>query len=328
MADTADQYALLTCEDVPTTRSELRSDPQRIFDPTKRKYISRHPDPIREIKENIEMYNRHNDGTKIFGYEIVGTYREVKENSRFKDCIFIHSCYQPNPFNAALKKERYSYTIIPAHHDDRRDCAWKIISDSVVEEKRWVDDIFNSIADDLYRQCVKDGTEEYKIFGSLCHQGFVNHLFDYHHESGMSSVRRWITQIGTFYDPIKIQALKSYDSDSIYEGGFFSSHVRKLCWYCEMMFGVSRYEVAKNFAKKSPEYFLSKEGDVTSKAHNIAHVAAIYAENGNYEKALEYYKLSVSILDGKDWQCNYQQSLDNFLKYYQQNGTSILSSVF
>ena len=102
----------------------------------------------------------------------------------------------------------------------------------------------------------------------------------------------------------------------------------QMCNVCEIMFGVNRYDVSKLFIKRSPEYFLERGGNKTDRAFNTRHAAAIYAENGNHVKALEYYKLAVSILEGKSWQYNYQQRLDEYIKYYDEYGTSILSSNF
>jgi len=45
-------------------------------------------------------------------------------------------------------------------------------------------------------------------FGSCVHQGYVNHLFDYHHSGYIGSVRKWINFIGTALDAEKIQYMK------------------------------------------------------------------------------------------------------------------------
>ena len=272
------QYAVLKCKDILTNRE----------------YVARTPQLLRSVKEDVDMYNRHNNGLKEFGYEIVETI-----NSKY-NTIPIESMYTPNPFNSRLKKERYTHTIIPKNPDDPRDLPWKITFDAEAEEKDWVESIINSIADNLYKQCLNEKTDQYKIYGSLCHHGFINHLFDYHHCSNMSNIRSWISEIGPSYEPVKISALKSYDSNSIYEGGFYCSDVRNLCIYCETMFGVSRYEVANLFTKRSHEYFMNTDGDIYKKAYNMQKVAAIYAENNNYNNSIEHYQLSVYMLEGKD----------------------------
>jgi tetratricopeptide (TPR) repeat protein len=94
------------------------------------------------------------------------------------------------------------------------------------------------------------------------------------------------------------------------------------------MFGINRYEVAKFFPKRSPEEFIDKGSNILTKAYNNNHAAAIYAENGDYETALKYYQHSIELLKDEDCQSNYQYTMDKFMKYYQQNGTSVLSSQY
>jgi tetratricopeptide (TPR) repeat protein len=202
------------------------------------------------------------------------------------------------------------------------------------QEAGWVGDTFNRIGDELYKQCCDENSKDYKIFGSLCHRGMINHVFDYHHESQMRTLRHWIDQLGPVFHPELLSTFKMSDDSSIYVNGMFCSTVRKFCIYCETMFDVSRYDVAKFFVKRSPEEFLDKGTDIVNKAYNNNHAAAIYAENGDYESALKCYQHSIEMLEDENCRYNYQclkntkVFLDDFIAYYKQNGTSVLSSKY
>ena len=74
----------------------------------------------------------------------------------------------------------------------------------------------------------------------------------------MKEVRKWISDIGSSYNPEVLSSLKVSPHKSIYVNGFFCKDVKRLCIYCETMFGVDRYEVAKLFVKESPEKLLMK----------------------------------------------------------------------
>ncbi len=276
--------------------------------------------PMKRIHEDIAMYERHNDGNKIISYEVIGNY--AKTCTQFKKTNIIKG-YDPCPFNSALKSEHYGKIIIPSDPDDSRDPVWIIKEDYQAKEKDWVKGIFYDMADFLYEQCIKENSNDYKVYGSLCHIGFVNDLFDYHHQAHMSSIRQWITDIGDAYNPEIITNLKSYGPDSIYVEGFYCKDVKRLSIYCEIMFGVNRYEVAKLFVKRSPKYFLNREHE----AHNMLYIGGIYAENGDYENALKYYRESIQ-LSSNGCRFFYQHHLDNLINHYNETGTSMLSTDF
>ena len=292
---------------------------------TKRKISDQRAYPMQSVHEDIEMYERHNDGNKAFSFEIIGNHEQTL--SRFTRCS-IDQNYRRNPFNAALKCKSHDTIIIPKDPEDPRDLPWVLTFDNSQKETEWVNDIFNGIADRLYQQCCEENSEDYKIFGLLCHQGMINHVFDYHHESQMKTFRKWINQLGPVFHPDILSSFRMSYDNSIYLNNMFCSHVRKFCIYCERMFDISRYQVAKLFVKRSPEKFINKGDYTVRKAYNNNRAAAIYAENGDYETALKYYQHSVDLLKDESCQVNYQHTMDEFITYYQQNGTSVLSSKY
>ena len=298
-----DKLFILFCLDVKTGKKEKVYVNECVF---------------QSAKEEKAMFER-NVPSNIATFEIVDI-----PNTRIRD-----ESYSANPFDSSLKKERYSTITIPKDPNDYRDLPWIFKVDAIEKEKEWVNDIMDMVSNELYKQCINNGTSEFKTIGSLCHRGFINVLFDKNQCSEFKKVQYWIDQICDSYDPIIISNLQFTSvSDGIYVGGFYTNHVKRLCEYCEIMFGVNKYEVAKCFAKINPESFLFDEPILYKRAYNIRKVAAIYAENDNYEEALKYYTLSVDLLNGQNWQCNYQIKMDNFIDYVKKNGTPILSSNF
>lgn len=198
------------------------------------------------------------------------------------------------------------------------------------EEKTYVTDVFLMHGDRMFREnvniipCVE-------LVGSLWHKGFVNVLFDGTHCSYMHKVWSWIEDIGNVYNPevLKTLTLAGIGSHSIYKNAFFTENVVRLCEYCQLVFGVDKYETSKLFAKRDiPEITLDPKAYIPSQAQKLTHVAAIYAEHGNVRKAREYYKKSIAILEGENCRCNYVRTFENFEAYVEKNGTSVLSSYF
>jgi hypothetical protein len=272
--------------------------------------------PIRQtVNEEKAMFER-NVKPDMATFEIVETDKTSTD------------LYEKNPFDSTLKKEPYSTLILDVGEKDRY-MPMQITISAAKEEEKWIDSQMDSISKKMYKRCVEAGTQQFKIVGSLCHRGFVNTLFDREHCSDIDWIRRCTEQIGNAFDPVIISKLKhTSEGGHIYVGGFYTDQVKRFCEYCEIMFGVNKYEVAKYFAKTDPKTIDINCDSLSTKTYNMSIVAAIHAENGDYDQALKYYQMATALLEGKTWQPNYQRSLDKFLKYFKKNGTTILSSNF
>jgi len=144
------QYAIVTCLDKLTGL----------------KYKDKLPQLLQSVMEDIDMYNRHNNKNILFGYDILGTYNDIPD--QYNDVKFlIPKKYIPNPFNSCISEQNHprliSYLGLPMI----------VVSDQNMDEFNWVKSYIDRIAYDLYNQCVKDKTDYYKIYGSLCHHGFL-----------------------------------------------------------------------------------------------------------------------------------------------------------
>jgi len=280
----------------------------------------------RSAEENVEMYRRHiSEDVMIFSVEVIDDRYDGE--------------YRVNAFNSKFKKGESETIIIPKLPDIRWDVTWKLRLNHISEEEKYVKDLFDSFCDHLYKISQNDSNKhknQHKIYGSCCHRGFINSLFDYHHQSGMSSIRKYVEIIGDCVDNVlenisKLSALKKsqYGGDTIYKNGFYTSYVEKMCEYCEIMFGMSRYEIAKHFEKEDPESFIRKaetsEKDY-EKRYLMFCVGAIYAENGEYERALSTLREANKMI--RDEHGIFTSEIEDLIRYYETNGTSILSSKF
>lgn len=156
------------------------------------------------------------------------------------------------------------------------------------------------------------------LINSLWHKGYINVLFDMQHCSYKDIVWGWIDHIGTKYDPEILNRLTGWNTGSgIYVNGFFTNDVVRLCEYCQQVFGVNKYETANLFHKRDVSVFNIDPPDSFGKEYNLTRVAAVYAENGEIEKAMEYYIKS-----------NRKHKLQEFESYVEKHGTSVLSSYF
>lgn len=281
------------------------------------------PTILERIKEDIEIMRRHvKEDLITFQIErIDGTYEFLKEKYPY-----IESRYRPNPFNASKKKDM-DYIMIPKDPDDPRDLPWKIIIDNQKEEIKWVNNELDFIGNRFYQLCLDNHTEHYKIYGSLSHRGMIIKIFDYQHNSRMDLHRYWIELIGECFDPDKLSMLKSTDDESIYQQGFYTSEAKKICEYCETMFGIDKYKVASYLSKRDPSFFDGTKPDFNG-SYDLAHIAAIHAENGDYDQALHYYQLAIDHTSNPHTKTTYGEKLKQFQKYYEAHGTTILSSFF
>jgi tetratricopeptide (TPR) repeat protein len=297
-------------------------------------YTQKIPKLLQSAKEHVEMLERHTSKDDIaFTVKVLPeTYDELKSKLDSVGTILLKEKYDPNPFNAALKKERYSQTIIPKDPSDSRDLPWVITWDALKEEERYVKSDLNSIADSMYSLSCENNDNKYKVYGSYAHRGFVNSLFKYQNCSFMDCVRGWITTIGDKFDPDKIGSLRffGYD-DSIYKGHFYEKYAVILCEYCEKMFDISKYEVSKYFEKKDPQFFLDKldsNDNPYLECRYFSKIAYVYAELGNYEKAIEYFTKYVGTMSTeKIKKSGYIRDIniiEQFNNYCEENGTSML----
>lgn len=184
-------------------------------------------------------------------------------------------------------------------------------------EKNYVKSTITHAAMHIYDENIKFG-RHLELMDSLWFTGFLCTHFDQQHCDYFDLVLSWVNDIGRKYEPNIIAKLKSTERNAgIYVNGFYTTDVARLCEYCQQVFGVDKYETAKLFIKRDILAFGTKTSDVAQNEYNLTQVAAIYAENGNVEKAREYYKKS-----------NRKHKLEEFESYVEKNGTSVLSSRF
>ena len=264
----------------------------------------------RDVKTGIEIQDR---GAKTIEEleEFLWMYRyflpedlveiRVKElsNEEVEKChpIFVEKKYSKNPFGLEFQGRMFTFSV------------------------------FYSKCDEMY----KSNKEQSKIIGSMPHIGFVNKIFDYHHNSKMEIIRVWIEiihQEKNLKTAIEKLTLMNIDHrrELIYKGRFFTDDVKNICKYCEIMFGISRFEVATFFEKHNPDEILSLLNEDKPSSKNkyiIMRVGAIYAELGNYEKAKEFYQRGLEMRKDNN---NWPSYVDEFEEHYKKYGTSILSS--
>ena len=102
---------------------------------------------------------------------------------------------------------------------------------------------------DLYNNSLQYEDKPWKIFGSFTHRGYVNQLGGNH--SPRYEFYSYTQTIGSTYDPEKIKLIHDQYSDyGVFKNGLFDKYVRLLCQYCEDMFGISKYDVIKEFETK------------------------------------------------------------------------------
>jgi len=232
-----------------------------------------------------------------------------------------------NPFNSDFIP-KITKTVIPKDPDDPRDLPWVITVHSDEKEKGWVEDRVSDASVAIYKQHPNIITPCHSLYGTLWHYGFVRHLIDFHTCSYKQKVFKWIEEIGNHYVPTKITGLRGGSwTDGIYVGGFFTCDVKNLSEYCERMFGIDKFEIAKLFELRDPTKIIIPE-DTSKKASTETLIAGIYAEMGDIESARRYYSQSVETLEGKRWQSNFVDKFAKFEKYVAANETSILSSHF
>ena len=279
-------------------------------------YISRD-----KIIEEKEMYQRH----ALLSTTLIILPRDVTTNPlNWIEKMNIDK-KEHNPFDSKFKPT--SKVVIPKDPNDPRDLPWLLTFDSLKEEKSWVESCLDSVVQKIYKEN-PDILPNANLVGSFWHRGFVNVLFDRDHCSHMQTVRKWIDLIGNIYDPNIITNLGVPAHDGLYVNNFFTDDVKRLCEYCHQIFGVDKYEVAKLFTTKNPDEFDINSKDIATRAYNLTQVAAVYAERSDVESARKYYQNAITVLQGKNWQCNFINKYEKFEKYVLEHGTSVLSSNF
>ncbi|VBB18047.1 hypothetical protein YASMINEVIRUS_510 [Yasminevirus sp. GU-2018] len=229
------------------------------------------PELVRSAYETVDTYERYlpKDIVQFKVRCIEETHEELVEAWREFGFIVIPE-YRPHAINASLKSGMSETIIIHKLKDDSRDLPWALTFNHMSGEKDWVNDVFNSISDAMYKDIKDDPNRKnlFKVYGSMCHRGFVNSVFDYNHQSEMAKLRNYVGIIGNdreevlenikILSDIRSSFVSEYDKPSdlsIHKNGFYTSYVRMIAIYCEMMFGLSRYDIAKVFEKTDPKVF-------------------------------------------------------------------------
>lgn len=297
----------------------------RIFDVLTGYEIDFFPRSLKSICENIDMFRRHMPSDIInFDYMVWDTV--PPELGGF--CTL--DIYKPNPDNASLKE-------YPTESDIKR-------------EKMACKYEFDELCDMIYeRSQLKPETQYlYKVYGSMCHRGFVNKIFDDHHQAYMDTLRYYIELIGSTRDTV-LQGIKiindrepsKYRGAGIYKNSIDASHIAMICKYCELMFNISRFTVATYFDKNDPELYIRKAYILRNKCKNdpdstssndlskarflMFKAGYIYGELDNYDKALQTFEIGYQMTP--DTHGIFADKITEFKAYYAQYGTSVLSSV-
>lgn len=283
---------------------------------------------LQETCEDIEMYTRHLDNSKIkFSMERlnVTTFNSMT-NIQKLTCITFE--YSKNPFNAKLKSIHDSGGML-------FDCASK--------EKLWVVYTFDTICKSMYEQYKANHSSKWVApkYGSCVHRGLINDIFNRNCCSFINEVYDWCEIIGDCYDPSNLRKLQPWkNNESIYQIGYYTSIIKNICKYCEIMFNVNKFEVAKCFEKRSIEYFQTLEEKAIEKLKKNSYryyidedvirkrryyknrIACVHAEMNNHDIALKLLEECETMYDDP----YYKGKRDELMKYIEINGTSILSS--
>lgn len=183
-------------------------------------------------------------------------------------------------------------------------------------------------------------------YDSCIHEGLINEIFDRDHCSYVKEVYDWCKTMGDHYDLLTLRKLKALsqskitfgDNESIYQIGFYTSTIKEICEYCEIMFVVDKFDVAKCFEKQSIKHFHELEEKAIERLDKNSYdyddevlqnnrfykkrIACVYAEMNDYDTALK-------LLEECETMCNdshYKGEKDKLMKYVKNSGTSILSS--
>lgn len=259
-----------------------------------------------------------------------------------------------NPRDAVENCDKYRIYVSDNHLNDVVEIKVLPIKETVIEDAvvdlesvntdNSAADMLELVSVSLYQQSLKlDTTKDYcKIYDSICHRGLINTVFDYTNTSWMSKVRSDIEILGsnTDLDLDKIRVLNDnvfvYDSirstsfltKTIYKNGHTPWYVRGISDYCQTMFGINRYNVAKLFEKNDPIIFIDYASSISSdvvKHHCMFMAGCIHAELDNYEEALTMFEEANSLFSN-DYIADFITEVENFKEYYEKHGTSILSS--
>lgn len=268
----------------------------------------RSPVSLRRAAEDVALFSRHISPIK---FEV--TYEPVQTPCR-------SVAYEPNPFDATQKEQRYEQGYAP-------DFGLPFVWDNQEREYEYAMDTYHYVAVQMYQLCLSNNDHKsYKVVGSICHDGFVNHLFDHYHRGHMPAIRSWIETIGQQYDPSKLKTIhlpRFDDYVGVYAQNLYCCDVIKLCEYCEIMFGVSKYDVAPMFERESLDAVIQscktdKQDELSPSA--LYRLARICAENDDYQGALLYCQRYNAIAAHPGLATDAQ----SLIKYHQENGTTRL----
>lgn len=296
-----------------------------------------YPKLLNSLNEDISMYQRHLSSDLIkFSYEILigETYNSLNKNPEYR--YNVDETYYPNPFNSFLNKKLYNKFVLPKEPDDPRDSDMVFLIDEQIEEKKYVMDRFNGICADIYQKSIKDDSLSvlHKIYGSCCHKGYINVHFDYTKCSSMSKIQKMIEILHScnLKDAmININQMNQIEynenNPGIYQSNFNTDIVRKICTYCEDIFGHNKYEVAQYFTKTDPNNIIKIINSSLNKVNNIYFyklLIFIYAELDNYKLAIETYENAIELFGYMD--PHFESDIKKLKLYHEKNGTTILFS--
>lgn len=177
------------------------------------------------------------------------------------------------------------------------------------------------------------------IFGSLWHLGLINYLVSDISTQKGNKIKQNFKLLGDKFDPNIFKRLEGSPGE-IYLN-FNSGHVEILCDYCEKLFGVNRFEVARLFDVVDVSVAINRLNSNptdTDRPFIEERIASIYAEMDDIPNAKKYYnKASVSYMklciQAPNTSINVGQPLMNkhlankcvlFQEYLDLNGTSVL----
>lgn len=273
---------------------------------------------LKTAVEYRDMYKRHTPSDIALIKVKLIPINELCNHKKSKTSCIHKYVWQPKPNNTMFKKTSL---------------------DNIHKEIVWVDIVFDHVCNMIYHVSLMSHTSDryHRVYGSMCHSGFVNKIFN-QYQINIKSSKSFVNIIGSDKSKVldNIQKLSetlsfaTYDSNevwcrSIYKNGLYSSYVRLICLYCEKMFDINRYIVVSLFVKHDPSMFINYAIACSNKVfarYAMFQAGYVYAEADNYEKALEMFETGIRLK--ADNNNNFIEIIDKFKKYYKENGTTIL----
>lgn len=282
------------------------------------------PHELNSVQKSIQLYQRYMS-SDIITFNIKVLDMEHDELLKLYPKLLMEPVYVPLPSDVGFRSlkcllTRKSYEILQCN------------------------EMFDIFCDIIFRQSQQDPTKHNlcKVYGSLCHRGFVNYIFNYHHQWNMNVLRDYVKLIGsnkdTFLTQIDIlSAMSPVDNEyTLYKNGFSPLNVGMICRYCEVMFDSNRFLIATHFKKCDPksivQHALNKvkmqdtyDTDCKIEIRTLMFTAGhIYAELNDYNMALQLFEHGNRLT--RDTHGIFTNYIENFKAYNAQYGTCVLSS--